>query len=354
MISVRQHFEEQAAQCAAIGSPFTARVLTIVLDRLDRDRSVGRAILDWPGDPRPDALSLRVAGGLHGLVLSGDSPILAAAYPGGARFGDDGYLREAIDHALGENGARLEEALASPPQTNEVARSGVLAGGFLTVLAVTGRPLSLLEIGASGGLNLLWDHYRYDLGGVAWGRAEAKLHLKPTWQGPPPGLGPAPVEPAPVIARAGCDHSPIDLHSAAGRRRLRSYIWADQVDRLGRIDAAMDVAAQSDLVIDKADAVDWLARKLAQRPDDAATVLFHSVVWQYLTGASKAALSKIIGQAGQEASAEAPFAWLRMEADARAEAAELRLALWPGGDDRLLARACYHGRWVDWCGDERG
>lgn len=350
MIGVSQHFDEQAAQCAETGSPFTATVLTMVLDRLDRDTEVGRAILDWPGDPRPDALSLRVAGGLHGLVLSGESQVLAAAYPGGARFGDQAYLGGAIDHALREHGPRLEEVLASPPQTNEVARSAVLAGGFLSVLALTGRPLSLLEIGASGGLNLLWDHYRYDLGGVVWGQPEAALQLSPTWQGRPPPAGPlgSPV----VVARAGCDHSPVDLHDPAGRLRLRSYIWADQADRLGRMDAAVTVAAQSDLLIDKADAVDWLRPRLAQRRDNAATVLFHSVVWQYLPAESKAALREMIAQTAGSARAEAPLAWLRMEADPNAEAAELRLTLWPGGDDRLLARACYHGRWVDWCGDD--
>ncbi len=350
---MREHFGVQAAHCQAVGSPFTGDVLECVLACLDRDLPLGQAILDWAGDPRPDALALRVAGGLHALVLQDEAPALAAAYPGGARHGDRSSLERAIGAAMADHGPALMQALGSPPQTNEVARAGVLAGGFFAVAAATGQPLALLEIGASGGLNLLWDHYRYELGGAAWGDPAAPLCLSPAWQGPPPPCGPVA-----VTSRAGCDRSPVDLRDPAGRLRLRSYIWPDQGDRLARLDAAVAVAAAADLVIDRADAVDWLAAKLARRPDNAATVLFHSVFWQYLPEQDKERLRDMMVLAGNEATANAPLAWLRMEADEDARAAELRLSLWPpslwpDGQDRLLARADFHGRWVEWCGAGR-
>ena len=349
MISVREHFREQARQCRDVGSPFTADVLELVWDRLDQGLPLGRLILNWTGDPQPDALALRIAGGLHGLVLTNAAPELAAAYPGGEHYGDKPYLEQAVGQTLGEHGPALIRALASPPQTNEVARSGVLAGGFFVIAAATARPLALLEIGASGGLNLLWDHYRYELGGAGRGDPAAPLCLKPTWHGPPP-----PCAPVSVISRAGCDHRPVDLRDPAGRLRLRSFIWADQGDRLARLDAAMTVAVGSDLVIDKADAVDWLASKLANRPANAATVLFHSVFWQYLPDDAKTRVQTMMTRAGDEATDAAPLAWLRMEANGSASATELRLTLWPRGEDTLLARADYHGRWVTWCGDDGG
>ncbi len=345
MIDVRQHFVEQAAHCAEVGSPFTAAVLRAAWDQLDRNTALGRRVLDWGGDPRADALALRVAGGLHALALSGDAPALSAAYPGGAYGGDEAHLAGAIKQGLRDHGPALEDTLDSPPQTSEVARSAVLAAGFLAVGALTERPLALLEIGASAGLNLLWDQYRYDLGGVPWGDATAKLRLSPTWQGPPPPLGPVR-----VVGRAGCDHNPIDLRSAAGRRRVRSYIWPDQAARMARLEAAIEVVAQSDLVLSKADAVDWLTARLAERPENAATVLFHSVVWQYLSTDSKTQLRELLEQAGQASDTAAPLAWLRMERDTAAAATELRLTLWPGGADRLLARADFHGGWIDWYG----
>jgi hypothetical protein len=49
--------------------------------------------------------------------------------------------------------------------------------------------------------------------------------------------------------------------------------------------------------------------------------------------------------AGARATLEAPLAWLRMEpAD---ELADVRLTSWPGGEERLFARAGYHGSPVE-------
>jgi hypothetical protein len=71
------------------------------------------------------------------------------------------------------------------------------------------------------------------------------------------------------------------------------------------------------------------------------TVVFHSIVLQYLGEAERAAFTRHLEDAAARASAEAPLAWLRMEpAD---ELAEVRLTAWPGGDERLLCRAGYHG-----------
>ncbi|MGL4279769.1 MAG: DUF2332 family protein, partial [Albidovulum sp.] len=76
-------FLDQAQSCASLGSPFTARLLTLLAERGLPAGSVLDRIEGWPGDitSRGASLPLRVAGALHGLVLEGLAPRLAAAYP---------------------------------------------------------------------------------------------------------------------------------------------------------------------------------------------------------------------------------------------------------------------------------
>lgn len=331
-----------------MGSPFTAGLLVRLADALDPATRVGAAVLGWPGDPKDAALALRLAGGLHALVLSGQDAALAAVYPGGGADGPDA-LDTAVSGALARHADFLIAFLDSPPQTNEVGRSAILLGGFLTVAAETGLPLALLEIGASGGLNLHWDAWRYRLApddGAAgeWGAAGAPLTLAPDWRGPLP-----PLPAATVIARAGCDQNPIDPGDADARLRLRAYVWADQAARLARLDAALAHAAASPVRVERADAGAWLERRLAERPAGAATVVFHSIFWQYVAAPTRARLRAAIEGAGTGATSRTPLAWLRMEPAPEAPRhAELRLTLWPDGGERRLAAVDYHGNWVAW------
>jgi hypothetical protein len=45
--------------------------------------------------------------------------------------------------------------------TNEVGRSACLMPAYARVAALAGEPLRIVEVGASAGLNLLWDRYAY-------------------------------------------------------------------------------------------------------------------------------------------------------------------------------------------------
>jgi len=74
----------------------------------------------------------------------------------------------------------------------------------------------------------------------------------------------------------------------------------------------------------------------------------HSVVWQYLPSATRSNIESTLAQAGARATRAAPLAWLRMEFFDSSAPAELRLTLWPGGAERVLARAHPHGEWVEW------
>ena len=100
------------------------------------------------------------------------------------------------------------------------------------------------------------------------------------------------------------------------------------------------------MAIDRAPAAEWLEHRLAEPRPGIATVVFQSLVLQYLDDEQRTRIRAAIEAAGAAATPRAPLAWLRMEPGG--ELADVRLRMWPGGEDALIARAGYHGRPVRW------
>jgi hypothetical protein len=332
--AVRAAFAEQAGWCEKLGSPFTARLCGVLGRTLDRNTEAGRCVLDWPGDPSAtaDALALRVCGGLHALVRRGAVPELAACYPPHALPTEDG-LASALEPVLARDD--LLPWLDSAPQTNEVGRSAVLMSGLLVAAAALGAPVELLELGASAGLNLILDRYGYDLGGVPAGDPASSVRLCPEWEGAPP-----PRAEVRVARRRG-----VDLRPAPDPDRLLAYVWPDQARRLEQAEKAIALLAADPPHIEAGDAADWIEMQLAApAPEGTARVIMHSVAYQYFPPETQARVTAAIEAAGEGA----PLGWLRMEKVPGDEHFSLRLRLWPGGEDRLLAWTHPHGAWVRW------
>jgi hypothetical protein len=157
-----------------------------------------------------------------------------------------------------------------------------------------------------------------------------------------------------IARRAACDRHPVDLTRAGEGLRLASFIWADQRERLQRLVAAQSAvalwAAAEGVVIEAMRAADFVARELAAPSPGHATVLMQSVVWQYIAADERAEIVAAVEAAGASASADTPLAWLRLEPPAADQHLELRCRLWPGGQDRLLARAHPHVTHLEWLG----
>lgn len=343
--TIRDAFRRQATACEALGSPFTARICRLHAERLVPGSPVADRILGWQGDPSPsaDSVPLRLAGSLHALALEGRDAGLKAVYPP-ADAGEDA-LWNAIAAAEERHVDFLLDRLGSAPQTNEVRRSGALLSGFLLLGAMFGKPLVLSEVGASAGLNLQWDRYRYDLGGRAFGPADSAVLIAPEWRG-----APAPLAEVTVAERAGCDLHPVEADNPDHRLRMLSYIWADQPDRFERTRHAFEIAAREGLHVDRADAVDWLGGRLAISRPGFVHVVYHTIAWQYLPEALRARGDALIAEAGARATAEAPLARLSLEADGRSDGASLTLQVWPTGEKQEIGRGDFHGRWVEWRG----
>jgi hypothetical protein len=344
-------FREQADGCARLGSPLYAGLLTRAADDIEAGGPLADLLVGHEDDEAPSALALRVAGAVHRLVLDGRAPALAAYYPsvGGTPQLDGAW--PAFRAIVADRADEIRSLLHSPPQTNEVGRSAILLGGLLHVAGDTQLPIRLLEIGASAGLNLLVDHYLFELGdAVAIGDPRSPVVLRRPWV--EAGTWP-PVDTALSIAvRRACDADPVDATTTEGRLRLASYVWADQTERLERLQRACLLAERAPIDVEKVDAVTFLVRELDTPAARMATVVWHSVVWQYLSVGERAAVKALIHTAAGRATADAPLAWLSFEprrvgpGDSLAFLATL--TQWPGGDKRVIGEGQGHGPPVRW------
>jgi hypothetical protein len=308
--AVARRLRRQAEECRRLGSPLYDELLVRAADDVAAGGDLWELLRGHQSDPPHSALALRLMGAVNRLRLRGEEPQAFATW-------------DAFEEVCGRRQRALRELVRLPVQTNEVGRGAALRVGFAAVARATAKPLRLLELGASAGLNLNWDrngdvgrHFRAGHGKVAPPRVE-------------------------IASREGCDTTPVDASTPEGRETLLAYVWPDQEARIERLEAALAVAAEHPVTVDAESAPDWAARKLAAPAPGLATVVFHSVFFFYLSPADRDRLRATIAAAGERATAEAPLAWLRLEGPG--ELAELRLTLWPGGGERLLARAGYHG-----------
>lgn len=340
--------ERQADSCSHIGSPLYAGLLTgLAGDYLSGGLTA--ELLEGVSDqPVHDAVPLRYLATAHRLALGGSAPELAALYPscGGAWHGGD--VTDVFLSAVATHRGDFVRGLQRNVQTNEVGRAAVLAAGFSVIADRTGLPLRTFELGGSAGLLSHWDRFGYATGESTTGDPASPLQFGPDWfERPAPHLH-ARIE---VVERASVDVSPIDVSTDDGRLSMLSFVWPDQLERFHRLDQAIAIARANPLTVDEADAGVWLTERLA-RPggDGVATVVFHSIVWQYLPAATKDAVRSALAAAGARATSSAPLQWLRME-PATKEHADLRLTSWRGGGDpveELLAHVGYHGAGVRW------
>lgn len=335
-------FEAQALSCDALGSPLYGRLLRL----LALDCAAGGTTWDLV---RPHAGlrfgqmgPLRLVGAAHRLALTGDAEGWAACLPscGGTPPADDRDLARAWCELAVAHGRELSDGLTREVQTNEVGRAAALA--YAAARARLPDGLRLVELGPSGGLNLRMDRYDIALGSERLGDPTSPVHLAPELRGAPVGPGRLPR----IDERIGLDPHPIDAAGQEGAATLLSFVWPDQDERIARVRAALAVAAEVPVDLRRTDDT---GAALGTLLDGAArpTLVQHSIVWQYLPTLQRWHVTDVVEAAGARATDDAPLAWVRFEPDEwnRSRVA-VWLRRWPGGADRLVAHADYHGRWL--------
>jgi hypothetical protein len=307
----------------------------------------------FAGDPlTPGSVpELRLLAALHHLVLSGGAPELARFYPSAGGRDPAAEAWPVAQRALASHVDFIRERAQRTVQTNEPGRCTALYGGLLWLSERHGLPIRLLEIGASAGLNLNADRFGYVVGGVAIGDPSSQLRFDEPWTGAPVADPAAAAARLQVAERGGCDMVPIDASSQEGRLTLQSYIWPDEPERLARVASAASIAGAHPVWIESRSAAAWLATALLDARPDVLTVVWQSVVNQYLDDAERAAIRSAFASAGA-----APLAWLTLEppvtAHREVDSFELRCRERPedngSGVARLLALSGYHGPPVAW------
>ncbi|MBK5305838.1 MAG: DUF2332 domain-containing protein [Frankiaceae bacterium] len=347
MTDLPTRFRAQAEQCGLHGSPLTAALLYGAADDYDGGGPLRDLLAPLAEDPSGTVPSLRFAGALHRMVLAGRAPALAVHYPSaGGTVGPAGAWPVAR-RLIEDSGDELAADLQRPVQTNEVGRAAALYGGLLHVTADWHLPIRLLEIGASAGLNLRVDRFTYDLGaGVVLGVPQSAVRLREPWRGTYP-----PQAPLDVVTRAGCDPAPLVPTDEADRLTLLSYVWPDQLERIDRLRAALRIAAEQPITVEALPASDFLRRELSTPRPGNATVVWHSVVRQYLSREERVEVDALIGAAGERATPDAPLVRLSLEPEKKVQSTFrflVEMTTWPGGASRLLAECLGHGPPVTW------
>jgi hypothetical protein len=256
--------------------------------------------------------------------------------------------------------AELEDVVATHVvQTNEVGRSAALMPCLAVVGQLARQPLAIIEVGASAGLNLLFDRYRYVYAeGDVVGPAEAEVVVRPHIEG-----SQVPEVAMPEVAwRRGLDRRPLDVTDDEAVRWLRACIWPEQEARRELLARAVVMARRDPPTLVAGDAVESLPALVRAAPGDAALCIVHTAVLPYLPDYRRfmALLTELAD--------ERPLWWVPGEAEglipqlqAPSTGPGLLAFLFglvplglPDHQPRVLARTGSHGTWLEWLSPEFG
>jgi hypothetical protein len=301
------------------------------------------AALGPAGQPPPNLLFASV----HYLLLTGVRHPLMDYYPefspsaGPASTAYNVFRDFCLKHRE-ELGRLISTRLV---QTNVVRRSVCLLPAFAAVSALGGdRPLAQIEIGASAGLNLLWEHYRFDYGSrVTWGSAASPVRLSTELRGKvelpaiPPRLRTA--------WTVGIDLNPVDIEDDDAVMWLRALVWPENVEQQEQLLAVVQVAKEHPPRLLRGDGSQLLPELLQSAPMPATLCVFATVTLYQFPHDALLTLLKTM----QSHSVSRPVYFVSMEQTA-GPYCELKLTIYEGGTRRTvdLANCHPHGRWVEW------
>nr|WP_182914405.1 DUF2332 domain-containing protein [Paenibacillus sp. 1011MAR3C5] len=225
-------------------------------------------------------------------------------------------------------------------QTNEVRRCAYLYPVFCSIYASMQRPLSLIEIGTSAGLQLHGDRYGYSYSskpGTIYGNPDSELVLASEMRGKdwPELLHLSP----PVTDRIGIDLHVNDLSEAEDLLWLQALIWPEHAERRADFDRAAAIAKRNKARLVQGNGVKLLAELAAETDAESVLCVYHTHVANQLSGRDKEELLQTIAKLGHHRDICHIYNNMRDR--------QLRLDHYTGGvpQETILAETDGHGRW---------
>lgn len=350
---LRRHFENFATT-SSHRAPLYAALSTVIA----RDSDLYGLLRHAPPEQRLPVLLFAC---VHELVLEHPRHPLAHWYPNltpTPRSPSERTLASTFASFVTLHHERLVQLLSTrTTQTNEVGR----CGSFLPALGLLGDEvgtLALLDVGTSGGLNLLLDRYAYRYRGPdgversVGGRSTVTITVDVTGDVPVPATIPT------IAARCGIDQRPIDVTDDGEAHWLEACVWPDQADRFHRLVAAIAIARATPPEILAGDAVASLRPAIERIGSRAHPVVTNSWVLNYLSSDARVAYLAELERIG----AARDLSWIYAEAPAlvpelpnepdpkSAHRTVLSMVRWRDGTRSVahLATVHPHGFWMHW------
>ena len=235
-------------------------------------------------------------------------------------------------------------------QTNEVRRSACLLPAFGEVAQRSGKPLSLIEIGPSAGLNLVFDRYAYDYGhGLLAGRSGSPVCIDSDSRGSLPPVWPGPA----ISARLGIDLNPLDVRDQDEMDWLRALTWPDHTDRLDLLNAAIEVARQDPPNLVRGDVFELLPGLIARADPASEVCVFATFVLNQFSEEMRGRLRQLLLMASEGRSVSLVVIgfseFIAMEPEPPFDYSLWLARLSPKSRSATrLARCHHHGRWLEW------
>ncbi len=302
------------------------------------------------GQPAPNLF----LGAAHLVLLDNPDHPLSAFYASMVESPKDwaGAFPHFRSLCLEHRGRIVETVSTRMVQTNEVGRCAVLLPAFAIVSERSAaREAAFVEVGASAGLNLLWDHFHYEYGEQAsWGDPSSPVRLACEPRGEP--LPAIPNAMPRIAQRVGIDLDPVDVVDADAVAWLRALIWPEHRHRVAALDGALRLAAADPPTLIAADALDALPGVLDGVPPEAATCVFHTHTLNQFPPEARRRFGKILDDFGARRDLYV-VSIERQGAQQERVGALLELTAYEGGrkTTRALGRCDNHGMWLEWFGE---